>query len=246
MIRLLSPLLVLLVFGLIAASPTAYAARPPDQWVPAGLQGEYVTILVIDPLAPSTLYAATRAGLFKSNDAGANWFERDNGLNGLISALAIDPIVTTTLYAGTNRCLWPAGPGLFKSYNGGENWDPDETSFTGQNISSLAIDHLMPSEIYIGVYLRFFGDIYKTLDTGVTWERIESNLPDAVNAIAIDPVSSATIYAGTIRLVLSESIGVLKSTDSGSNWFPMNSGLGGLSVAAICIEEPAPEKKTGV
>jgi photosystem II stability/assembly factor-like uncharacterized protein len=230
---------MLLISILIAASSTAYAAGPPDQWVAAGLQGQTVSNIVIDPVTPSTLYAITNDGLFKSTDHGKGW-EKGQRLNGPIIAFAIDPVAPSTLYAGTSRGLWPNEPGMFKSYDGAENWEINKESFTGRNVGSLAIDPQAPSTIYAGAWLRFDGDIYKSLDGGATWQIVKSCLPDSVSAIAVDPLSPSTIYAGTIKLILSESIGVLKSTDSGSNWVPMNTGLGGFSVDAIGINPLTP------
>jgi len=61
-----------------------------------------ITGLAVDPLTPTTLYAGTRGGLFKSVDGGTNWSIFANGLPGLpIAAFAIDPKSPSTLYVGT-------------------------------------------------------------------------------------------------------------------------------------------------
>jgi hypothetical protein len=71
-----------------------------------------IEILVADPTAPNTLYAATwydnvntisssDGGVYKSTDGGASWVNL--GLTRtLIRALVIDPAIPTTLYAGTD------------------------------------------------------------------------------------------------------------------------------------------------
>jgi hypothetical protein len=61
-----------------------------------------VTALATDPLAPATVYAGTTIGVYKSLDAGTNWFVATNGLPNLpITALAIDPLTPSNVYAGT-------------------------------------------------------------------------------------------------------------------------------------------------
>src|SRR5437588_10136030 len=51
-----------LAFVLLAAAPAARAEDPG--WIMQG-EGGIITSLVIDPLSPSTLYAATARGIFK-------------------------------------------------------------------------------------------------------------------------------------------------------------------------------------
>src|SRR5262249_28268355 len=71
----------------------------------SGLPGR-VSLLAIDPAAPSTLYSTFRGypifgGLFKSSDIGNTWSAA--GLSNLyIFALAIDPHDPLTLFAGAN------------------------------------------------------------------------------------------------------------------------------------------------
>src|SRR6187402_335598 len=54
-------------------------------------------------------------------------------------------------------------------------------------------------------------------------------------ALAIDPQTPTTIYAGTY------GGGVFKSLDSGAHWFPINAGLLDRYVTALQIQPDAPE-----
>jgi hypothetical protein len=75
-----------------------------DTWTSRGPEGVPVEALAIDPLTPTTLYAATRGfGVFKSTDGGASWSAANTGLPPFrfVQALALDPLTPTTLYAGT-------------------------------------------------------------------------------------------------------------------------------------------------
>jgi len=54
-----------------------------------------------------------------------------------------------------------------------------------------------------------------------------------INALAINPATPATLYAGT-------NSGVFKSTDSGSTWVAANTGLASLSIYALAINPSTP------
>jgi len=56
----------------------------------------------------------------------------------------------------------------------------------------------------------------------------------AVNALAIDPSTPATVYAGTA------AGGVFKSVDSGGSWTAVNTGLTNLAVLSLAIDPSTP------
>ncbi len=56
----------------------------------------------------------------------------------------------------------------------------------------------------------------------------------SISAVAIDPLDSNTVYAGTY------SAGIFKSTDGGSKWVPANVGLANQSVRNIAINSRDP------
>ena len=55
-----------------------------------------------------------------------------------------------------------------------------------------------------------------------------------VHALAIDPVTPTTLYAGT------DGGGVFKSTDGGGNWSAINTGLTNTYVYALAIDPVTP------
>jgi photosystem II stability/assembly factor-like uncharacterized protein len=102
----------------------------------------YVTRLAVDPKTPTTLYAAQRAGIFKTTDGGGAWRLLSSTTNLNAFSLAIDPQTTTTMYAGAY------GGGVFKSTDGGESWMPLNTGATKLVVWGLAIDPTTPATIY--------------------------------------------------------------------------------------------------
>src|SRR5256885_4500564 len=89
----------------------------------------------IDPETPTTLYAGTYGGVFKSTDGGGSWSAANVGLSATsVLALAIDPQASITLYAGTS------GGGVFKSSDGGGSWSAANGGPNATSVLALAID----------------------------------------------------------------------------------------------------------
>jgi len=84
-----------------------------------------------------------------------------------------------------------------------------------------------PNIIYIG---SANGGVWKSTDGGVGWISTTDNQASlAIGAIAIDPVNPEIIYAGTgeatYSIVSYYGRGILKSTDGGSTWSNITTGL---------------------
>ncbi len=186
-------------------------------WIATGLVGASVGALVVDPVSPSTLYAATSDGVFRSTDAGATWAAANTGLSSpYVRALAIDPVNPSNLYAGTSDA------GVFKSTDSGGTWAA--AGLAGQNVQALAVNPKTPSTLYAGT---FEGGLFKSIDSGGTWAAANTGPTDLfVRALAINPATPSTLYAGIGR-------GVFKSTDSGGTW--ATSGLASETVFALAI-----------
>jgi hypothetical protein len=189
----------------------------------AGPFGGTVIDLQMDPLTPTTLYAASYVGIFKTIDAGETWH-----LTGLsartVFSIAVDPVNPLNVYAGTD------GEGFFKSTDGGISWSASEDPLMrGKVIYSVAVDPTNSQIIYAGGRGKdhngtasgdWGGGVFKSIDGGTTWQAINSGLPEGwVYTIVVDPTNSSTVYAGT------HSMGVFKSLDGGVTWEAKNVGL---------------------
>ena len=173
----------------------------------------HVSKLIIDPNNSNVFYATTQgeteytdkvgdgAGVFKSTDRGNNWTQINNGLNSLeTNVLAVDPNDSDVLYLGTDD------DGIYKSINGGENWEKliPSASF---GVGDIVIDPQNSNNVYIGTvdYFRLsesrgvLGDfgVYKSTDGGTTWEEFNSGL----NHLGIFSLElseeNRILYAGT-------------------------------------------------
>jgi len=207
-----------------------------------GLAHLYILALAIDPRTPSTVYAGTEGGVYKTRNSGDSWEPINNGLNGAVRTLAIDPQYLTTIYAG--------GGGVYKSTNGGETWTPINNGLTSSgfeaSITSLAVDPKTPNNIYAGTvpiaitnpagtYITYGGGVYKTTDGGMSWTHITSALPESADVLSlvVDPQTPATIFAAV-------SGDVYKSTDGGASWHSSHVGQSENTVQVLAIDPQTP------
>ncbi len=189
----------------------------------SGPTGGTIIDLKMDPQHPTTLYAASDYGVFKSTNNGDLWAPT-NLLSTQVYALAIDPLHTDTIYAGT-RSL-----GFFKSTDGGITWNKSgDALISKQIIYTIAVDPVDPNNIYAGgrgsgvdgtTSGYWGGGAFKSSDSGLTWQDANVGLPEGwIYTLAINPVTPNIIYAGT------HSKGVFKSFDGGLTWAARNGGL---------------------
>jgi photosystem II stability/assembly factor-like uncharacterized protein len=210
---------------------TATAAPVPGSPFWGGEYGRYVTVLAVVPTTPTTLYAGTHGGVFKSTDGGASWAAMNTGLphGAYVTALALDPTTPTTLYAG-------AYGGVFKSTDGGRNWTAMNTGLLSPlSITALAVDPRTPTTLYAGTH----GGVFEGWSGGSRWQAINSGLDTSdFTALAVDPTTS-TIYAGKGRDGIYRH--VYKRTGGLGTWTAMNTGLPhGAYVTALALDPTTP------
>ena len=195
---------------------------------------QYVTTLSIASTEPNIIYAGIDyggccGGVLKSTDSGASWTSETIYGYG-VNALATDPGNPDTVYASADYCSdGGCDYSIFKSTDGGANWN-SIVSGSGP----LQIDVKDPRTIYLGSW----GAIGKSTDAGANWNFFHQGLPDtSINALAIDPTESNSIYAGTGDYYSLDKTGVFKSTDGGATW----KGIGPAStVSALAVDSGNP------
>jgi hypothetical protein len=184
-----------------------------------------VRALAIDPLTPSTLYAGTWGGVFRSTDASNTWMAVNNGLTSLgVLTVAIDPTNPSTLYAGTN------GGGGFRTMDRGNHWTPINNGLTDNDVPALVIDPVTPSTLYGST----IAGVFRSTDGGENWTAVNAGLANQrLWVLAIDPVNPSTVYAGTAN-------GVYRTTNGGESWNALNRGLEDLTITALAIDPGTP------
>ena len=159
-----------------------------------GLIDKRVSSIELAPSDSEVLYAQTYHGiLHSSKDAGENWQRIQNPIAGSeMSLLAIAPKRAGTIYVR-------AGDFMFKSANFGRDFSKIRIP---QNFIplALAIDKSRAETLYLGARSAINGEgkIYKSIDNGKSWLPVGDGFPNViVNTLAIHPVNSNIIYAGT-------------------------------------------------
>jgi photosystem II stability/assembly factor-like uncharacterized protein len=178
-----------------------------------------VNALAIDPQNSGTIYAGSSFGLFKSTDAAISWSSREYGLaDANVFSMLVDPQNRGVIYATVGG----GSPALYKSQDSGTTWVRNDLS--GMiTFGILAIDPHNPDILYAGGNCcnGSLPALLKSTDAGQTW--FPTGLQQLPGRLQIDPRDSNALYAVS-GLV---GGGVIKSSDGGSTWRSVNSGLGG-------------------
>jgi photosystem II stability/assembly factor-like uncharacterized protein len=117
---------------------------------------------------------------------------------GEVLSVAVDPVSSERIYAGT------AYGGVFKSIEGGLKGVPI-TIGQIEYVTSIAIDPLEPQNVYAGNWQ----ELYKSLDYGETWTKINDK---AGSSITINPLNPDIIY------VAGSDDRVYKTINGGKSW----------------------------
>jgi hypothetical protein len=153
---------------------TAYLTATIDQQsitvpvtVTTPAAGTNVTSIVIDPLAPATVYAGVdNRGIYRTTNGGTLWLPAAiQPANKNIRALVINPANPTHLYAGTY------GGGLNRSTDSGDKWGPcGNTGLDNLNVLSLVTNST--GTLYAGTE----GGVFTSTDCD-SWTALNNGLP---------------------------------------------------------------------
>lgn len=186
--------------------------------------GGYVTGMVVHPLVEGVRYFRTDVGgAYRWEPATSEWIPMLDAVNTgeQVDGIALDANKPDRVYVALND-------GVYRSDDRGRNWKKlFNASWSGNaNLrwtgECLAVDPLNSAIIYAGT--RKDG-LWRSLDEGLTWMKVESIPAANVRAVTIDPNAqvngrSATIYIGI------PGGGIYKSGDGGDNF----EALGGAPV----------------
>ncbi|MHA2356641.1 MAG: hypothetical protein ACXADC_15800 [Candidatus Thorarchaeota archaeon] len=155
-------------------------------------------------------------GIFRSDDGGEQWDFLAKSDVDYSYSIAIHPTNPNIVYSGYNPKPFQDWAMVRMSVDGGLTWQT-VLNVTGSNgITSVAIDPNNPTTVYAGSISETGGEIYKTIDAGLNWTKLNDNFTMctvmAQPQLVVDPSNPAVAYAGTWLG------GTWKTTDAGSSW----------------------------
>ena len=206
------------------------------------------------------LVASASGGVFSSLNGGITWdpiFDNSGGA-GSIGAVAMFEPDPDIIWVGTgeaaNRNSSGWGDGLYRTTDGGENWQHVGLGTT-HHIAEIALHPSDPNIAYVAAPGHLWGysgerGLFKTTDGGVTWAKLGTDAPVAAagtgeagglpndgmtgaTEIIMDPRDPDVLYAGMYHRLRQPATmysggpdgGIFKSVDAGASWQKLTQGL---------------------
>lgn len=179
-------------------------------------------------------------GMYRSSDGGDNWSHIGLEDIGSVGRVIVSPENPEIAYVAAMGYLFENNSerGVYKTIDGGENWEKVLFINDSTGAVDLAIHPENPNIIYAATWervrrLEFYtygGEgcgIYKSEDGGENWEELTNGLPSGINVgrigIGISESEPDVLYA-----IYADSPGyfegLYKTTNGGDNWTQTNDG----------------------
>ncbi|MGB5782713.1 MAG: hypothetical protein WBM42_12635 [Eudoraea sp.] len=152
-------------------------------------------------------------GMYKSIDGGKTWVETGLSSVGQIGAIRIHPVDHNIVYVAALGRAFNSNPerGLYKTTDGGKTWDKILFISNKTGISDIEMMPTNPNILYTAAWKAERkpwtiisggtpeeGGIYKSIDAGKNWTKIESGLPAKLIGkidLEVCPADSKLLYA---------------------------------------------------
>lgn len=194
-------------------------------------------------------------GVYRSTDGGDTWAQAGLQDSKTIARIVVHPSDPNTAYVAAMGDLWNWGGerGCYKTTDGDATWKLTLAAAEQKDrvgCGDIAMDPGDANVLYAALYARqrkpwaFFygpnatdgkdlGGIFKSIDGGATWKKLENGLPKMTGRIGLSVYAKnpRIVYAivqsdeggtGGIRDVQSKHGGVFRSDDGGATWRRMN------------------------
>ncbi|MBI2423921.1 MAG: exo-alpha-sialidase [Candidatus Hydrogenedentes bacterium] len=199
-----------------------------EEWMP-GFGGLCCHTILWDKDNPKRLWAAISAvGVFRSDDGGSTWKEKNDGLEIIIEGQkhkCVGSCVHSMVQdpADPNRLFQQNHRGVYASTDGGDSWGRIENGLPSTFGFPIALSPRQPDTLFIALQesdeFRMAIDgklaIHRSTDAGKSWQALRKGLPDKT-------------WAGVMRQALTtdslDETGVYFGTSSGQIYYSRNNG----------------------
>jgi photosystem II stability/assembly factor-like uncharacterized protein len=197
------------------------------------------------PQQASVFYiGVNNGGVWRTNDYGRIWTPIfDEQPSGSIGALAVAPSDPNVVYAGSGEGLQrpdlATGDGMYRSSDAGKTWTHLGLR-DAQQIPQIVVDPSDPNRLFVAVLGHPYGPneergIFRSTDGGKSFQRVlyRNEFTGGIDVI-LDPSNAQTVYAALWQAqqgpwenayLDGPATGLFKSTDGGTTWNELKSGL---------------------
>ena len=177
-------------------------------------------------------------GVYRSTDAGKTWKHLGLDATQQIARIVVHPKNPDIVYVAAQGALYSSSEerGVFKSIDGGATWKKVLYVNDKTGAAELSMDATNPRILYAAMweYGRLpwkvisggpGSGLYKSTDSGETWERMNEGLPEEMGkmAIAVSRSNPETVYALIESDSTKDARGLYVSTNAGKTWSQVTS-----------------------
>ena len=225
--------------------------------------------VTIDQAHPDTVWVGTGEpwtrnsisigdGVYKTTNGGTSWQHMGLKNTERIADIIVHPKDPNTVYVAALGHLWDANEerGIYRTTDGGENWDKVFYIDENTGCTDLDIDPENPDIMYASMWSfrrwpwtfdsGFTGGsgFFKSTDGGKNWKEVRNGLPDGKlgrMAIAVSPANGKVVYV-SVEAEAKEDKGLYKSTDGGSSFTKVNNDFN-MTVRPFYFSNMIPDPK---
>jgi len=172
-------------------------------------------------------------GVYKSTDAGKTWKHIGLTKTEQISRIVVHPTNPDIVYvAAQGKYSLPTTErGVYKSIDGGKTWKKTLYSNEYSGASELSIDMNNPQVLYAALWHHqrtpwkmisggSGSGLYKSVDEGETWTKLEKGLPKKLGKLAVSVCRSNSnkVYALIESDTQTDKSGLYVSNNAGKSW----------------------------
>jgi photosystem II stability/assembly factor-like uncharacterized protein len=203
--------------------------------------------IAVAPSDPNVVYVGTGSacprgnisvgdGIYKSTDAGKTWKHVGLRQAGQIGKIRVHPRDADLVYVAALGHIF--GPnderGVFRSKDGGKSWEKVFYVSDKTGVVDLSMDPSNPRHLFASAWsaerkpwtLMSGGEkdgVYRSADSGDTWEKVKGGLPEGVvgrSSVAVSPANPNRVFV--LLEAEGEKGGVYRSDDGGKTFQRVN------------------------